>query len=363
MDVGLVADLVHDGERVEGHEVIALQRAAHGDALAPQGVDVLPAREREEVLQLVDHVVLARLDGQLARLGADVGAGRGGRAADGLAACHDGDVLRGRHGVDGDGAVVALDLRGEQVGRDLGIGQLDHQARRVGLLAVGAQHRARAVDDAVRGLAAGVGDEGGRGHDAARAAEQGDHGLDGVDAHVHEGTGGHLRVKDVRVAAGLHVVVARGVLAEAEGGAAQGANLGQGVEDLGPGRVVDGAYGLERDDMVELGGGVERLRLEAVGADGLLHQDVLVGADAGERLLVVQGVGRGDVDGVDLVAVHELLEGREGVRAAVLLGELAGRKGVSRVGAHVGDALHLLCRVDEVVADDAGADGGEAQGV
>ena len=201
------------------------------------------------------------------------------------------------------------------------------------------------------------------GHDVARAAEQGDHGLDRVDADVHEGAGGHLRVEDIGVAAGLHVVIARGILAEAEGGAAQGANLGQGVENLGPGRVVDRAHGLERDDMVELRGGVERLCLEAVGAGGLLHQDVLVGADAGECLLVVQGVGRGDVDGVDLVAVHELLKGREGVRAAVLLGEVAGHEGVSRVGAHVGDALHLLCRVDEVIADDAGADGGEAQGV
>ena len=126
---------------------------------------------------------------------------------------------------------------------------------------------------------------------------------------------------------------------------------------------MDGAHGLERHDVVQLGGRVERLRLVAVGAQRLLDQHVLVAAHAGECLLVVAGVGRGDVDGVDVWAVRELLERGERAVPAVLLGELAGIHGVSRQRAHVLDALDLARGRDEVVADHGRADGCEANAV
>ena len=153
------------------------------------------------------------------------------------------------------------------------------------------------------------------------------------------------------MAARFHVVIARGILAEAEGRAAEGAEFLEGVEDLGPGGVVDGAHGLERDDVVELRRGIEGLRLEAVGAGRLLDEDVLVAADAGEGLVKVERVGARDVDGIDVFAVGKLLECGERASATVALGELAGRDGVARVGAHVLDVIDLRRCVEEVVAD------------
>ena len=217
--------------------------------------------------------------------------------------------------------------------------------------AVGAEHGAGSVDDAVGGLAFGVRDECGRRNDPVRHAEECDHGFDRVDAHVHEGTGRHLGVEDVRVATSLHVVIARGVLAEAEGRAAKGAELLEGVEDLGPGGIVDGAHRFERDDVMELRRGIKGLRLETVGAGRLLDEDVLIAADAGEGLVKVERVGARDVDGIDVLAISELLECGERASTTVTLGELAGCDGVARVGAHVLDAIDLRRCVEEVVAD------------
>ena len=64
--------------------------------------------------------------------------------------------------------------------------------------------------------------------------------------------------------------------------------------------------------------------LALVGADGFLHQHVLATRDACERLVVVQGVGAADVDGVDLGACGKRLKGGEG-QVPTVLGGVGGR--------------------------------------
>ena len=80
--------------------------------------------------------------------------------------------------------------------------------------------------------------------------------------------------------------------------------------------------------MMELRRGIKGLRLETVGAGRLLDEDVLVSADAGEGLVKVERVGARDVDGIDVLAVGELLECGERASTTVTLGELAAVMGL-----------------------------------
>ena len=138
-----------------------------------------------------------------------------------------------------------------------------------------------------------------------------------------------------------NLIVAGGVLAEAKGGAADGADLGQGLLDGVEGGVVQGTHRLERDD-ARLASRLEYLDgLSSVGAEGLLDKDVLATRDAGERLVVMERVRAADVDRVDPIACGELIERGEGGRPPMLGCEGRGSLAIAREGADKDGALHV----------------------
>ena len=123
--------------------------------------------------------------------------------------------------------------------------------------------------------------------------------------------------------------------------------------------------GADRHDLVVLPrGGDHRLALGDVVADGLLAVDVLAGHHGVDRRQGVPVVGRGDDDGVDVLAVEQLaivLDGL-GVDAPGLLHLRGGLGGVAVVDVGRGDELDLLVREEglhHVVAAVARADQGE----
>ena len=123
--------------------------------------------------------------------------------------------------VDLDGAALAFDLRGQQVIRDLGMCELDRDAS----AAVAGEDGAAAVDRAVRELSRGAVEQRGHAGEAGGHAENLDHGLDGVDANVHEGPRCHVAVEDIGGTSRENLVVARRIFAKAQRSAANGRNL------------------------------------------------------------------------------------------------------------------------------------------
>ena len=157
-----------------------------------------------------------------------------------------------------------------------------------------------------------------------------------------------------------NLIVAGGVLAEAKGGAADGADLGQGLLDGVEGGVVQGTHRLERDD-ARLASRLEYLDgLSSVGAEGLLDKDVLATRDAGERLVVMERVGAADVDRVDPIACGELIERGEGGRPPMLGCEGRGSLAIAREGADKDGALHVRQGVEHGRGDAARSDGRDA---
>ena len=89
-------------------------------------------------------------------------------------------------------------------------------------------------------------------------------GLHAVDAHIHKAARCHIAVKDVGVTMREDIVVARGVLAKADGGAPDAPDLLEGVLKLIIGRIMQGAHRLERNNVRTLGGVEDLLGLAAV---------------------------------------------------------------------------------------------------
>ena len=113
-------------------------------------------------------------------------------------------------------------------------------------------------------------------------------------------------------------------------------------------------FGLgEVDQVAGLGG---------VAGERLLHQDGFAGLEGEPGLAVVLGVGRGDVDDVDLWVVHEFVVGAVGGGCAVLVGEGAGP--VEVAGADGDDLLTgaPAQRGRELPGDPAGSEDAPAQG-
>lgn len=68
----------------------------------------------------------------------------------------------------------------------------------------------------------------------------------------------------------------------------------------------------------------DHLRLGGVDGKGLLAEHMLAGAQAGERVLFVHGVGRGHIDGVDLGVGGQRLIAGVAVADAKLITETVG---------------------------------------
>ena len=104
---------------------------------------------------------------------------------------------------------------------------------------------------------------------------------------------------------------------------------------------MQGAHRFERDD-ARVPSCLEYLSgLPSVGAEGLFDDDVFAPCDAGEGLVVMEGVGAADVDRIDLVACRQLVEGGEGGRSPMLGREGGGSLAIAREGAHEDGALHI----------------------
>ena len=82
--------------------------------------------------------------------------------------------------------------------------------------AVAGEDGTAAVDGAVRELSRGGVEQSSHARKARGHTEDLDHGLDGVDANVHEGTRCHIAVEDIGGASRENLVVARGIFAKAQ---------------------------------------------------------------------------------------------------------------------------------------------------
>lgn len=203
-----------------------------------------------------------------------------------------------------DGAALTFDLRGQQIVGDLGMRKLDGNAAS----AIAGENGAAAVDGAVRELSRGGVEQSSHARKTGGHAEDLDHGLDGVDADVHEGTRCHVAVEDIGGAPRENLVVARRILAKAQRCTTNGRNLAQGVLDGVESRVMERAHGLEGYDARRLGGAKDLERLRLGGTKRLFDDNVLAAGDTGERLLVVERIGAADVDGVDVGGCRKLIE-------------------------------------------------------
>ena len=259
--------------------------------------------------------------------------------------------------VDLDGAALAFDLRGQQVIRDLGVREFDGDVA----AAVAGEDGTAAVDGPVRELLRGGIQQRGHAGEAGGHAEDLDHGLDSVDADIHEGTRCHVAVEDIGGTPCENIVIARGVLAKAQRSAANGRNLAQRVLDGVEGGVVERTHGLEGHDASGLSGAEDLQRLRLGGAEGLLDDDVLAAGDAGKGLLVVKRVGAADIDGIDVVGGRELVECGEVSLAAVLGGKGGAALGIARERAHECSPVVGIDDLDKVVGDHGCADGRDAQ--
>ena len=206
-------------------------------------------------------------------------------------------------------------------------------------------------------------DEDGSEGDGLGCTQKVDHGLHTVDAHIHKAAGCHVTVKDVGVAMRKDVIVARGVLAKADGDASDASNLLKGVLELMVGRVVQRTHRLESYDVRVLGGIEDPLGLAAIGAEGLLYQHVLAGVDERERLGRVAGVGAANVDRVDRGVGGELFHRGVASLATMLLREGACALGVARLRANEGGAVVGVQHLDKVLGDGARSDGCDAKHV
>ena len=123
------------------------------------------------------------------------------------------------------------------------------------------------------------------------AAEERHHGGDRIDAHVAQGPRGHARVKDVEALPRPESGDAARHLGEGHLGQAdlpQGSDL---ALDGGKAGRMEVAHGLHCHDAGLVGGTEEPGCLALVGAEGLLHQDVLPGGHEDLGLADVQRVG------------------------------------------------------------------------
>ena len=147
--------------------------------------------------------------------------GLGGRPTHDIAAVVDVHVAGCGQMVDLDGAALAFDLRGQQVIRDLGMCKLDGDAA----AAVAGEDGTAAVDGSVRELLRGGIQQRSHAGEAGGHAEDLDHGLDSVDADIHEGPRCHVAVEDIGGTSRENLVVARRIFAKAQRSAANGRNL------------------------------------------------------------------------------------------------------------------------------------------
>ena len=239
------------------------------------------------------------------------------------------------------GALFALDFRGQRRLADLGVAQLRlhrpvvRQQRPVGL--------PRPQKAAVAGEGAGH-------------AEQVDHARHQVHPQVHQRPVAQGRVEGIGQLARLVGVELGGILAVGQARLAQHPQLGQAISDGGHIGRVYAAQPLHQHHAVGLGRLEHLFRVGAAHRHGLFHQHVLARLQQGDGLPGVQGDGRGDVHPVHLPGRAQRLQGIEPQRRAVGLGEGPGvlqAAGVGRRHRHAGD---LLRRPDPLFRDPAPAD-------
>ena len=176
-------------------------------------LDVIDAADGgDEVCEFVFHSVARFGQVEHAAVVALFARRLGRRAAYDVAAIVDADVAGRGQMVDLDSATLAFDLRGQQVIRNFGVRELDGDTA----TAVAGEDGTAAVDGAVRELSRGGVEQSSHARKAGGHAENLDHGLDGVDANIHEGTRGHIAVEDIGGASRENLVVARGIFSKAQ---------------------------------------------------------------------------------------------------------------------------------------------------
>ena len=141
---------------------------------------------------------------------------------------------------------------------------------------------------------------------------------DRVDAEVEQ-----RAAREVGPVHAGHVGELLAVVGDHRGDVADHSGL-DGLAQLVHVRQVARPHGLHDEDACLLGGRENGLGLRRVLGKGLLDEDVLAGLDGLDRGLVVVVVRGRDVDGVDVVARHELRVGLIRVASIVRLGELLG---------------------------------------
>ena len=82
--------------------------------------------------------------------------------------------------------------------------------------AVAGEDGTAAIDGAMGELLRGGVEQSSHARKAGGYAEDLDHGLDGVDANIHEGTRCHIAVEDIGGVSCENLVVARGIFAKAQ---------------------------------------------------------------------------------------------------------------------------------------------------
>ena len=199
----------------------------------------------------------------------------------------DAQVLRRLDVVPDQGGLLALHLAGKLVVGELAVGE---RHRGLGVAQGDASGQVDGVELVVVRRAGHARGDAAGGH-ALGAAEERHHGGDRIDAHVAQGPRGHARVKDVEALPRPESGNAARHLGEGHLGQAdlpQGSDL---ALDGGKAGRVEVAHGLHCHDAGLVGGTEELGRLALVGAEGLLHQDVLSSGHEDLGLADVQRVG------------------------------------------------------------------------
>lgn len=213
-------------------------------------------------------------------------------------------------------------------------------------------------EDGLLGVDALVGEAAGGG-DRVDATEREARERRRIDAEVEERAAGQRRVGQALRATGVEGLA---VIGEDVLDLTQKTVLEALADDVDAGEEA-GPHGLHREQALGLRGVEDVLGLGGVARERLLDEDVLAGVEGEQGLGVVLGVGRGDVDDVEVRVVDEFLIGpvcrvrtelvREGLRSA----QVTGGNGLDHLvglGAQGRDAL--AC--DVAGAEDAPPEGG-----
>ena len=195
--------------------------------------------------------------------------------------------------------------------------------------------------------------------DGLRPPEKRDHRVNRIDADVHHGAVGKRRIEGIEHDALPELVIARGVLAVAGEVAADRSQTGKLLAHDPEIGIERRNHGLHQHDAVSARGFDHRTGFARIGGQRLLAQHVFAAAHAEDALRRMQGVGRGDIDGIDERTAGHLFERGERMRNPVLRGESVGRSLIARTDRRRLEARILPGAGKHPVGDKARADHSE----